>query len=159
MVTWKEFALAAPDLAGVGKRLLYQYQVGYAFLATIRKDGGPRLHPVCPAIAQEHLYIFVEPESPKYSDLIRDGRFALHTFAPEQGDEEFYCTGRAEPVSDPAIRAGVIATYHRRPRDSEVLFELTLEHALHTFWENWPKPEMRPIRTKWHAPKMAQENT
>ena len=152
MVTWKEFALSAPDLAEIGKRLLYQYKVGYAFLATIRKDGGPRIHPVCPTIGQDRLYIFIEPESPKYPDLLRDGRFALHTFAPEEGDEEFYCTGRAEPVSDPTIRAGVIATYHRRPRDVEVLFELKLEHVLHTYWENWPNPGMRAIRTKWHAP-------
>jgi hypothetical protein len=28
-----------------------------------------------------------------------------------------------------------------------------LEHVLHTFWENWPKPGMRAIRTKWHAPR------
>lgn len=154
MVTWKEFALASPDLAEIGRCLLYQYKVGYAFLATIRNDGGPRLHPVCPAISNDHLYIFIEPESPKHADLLRDGRFALHTFAPEEGDEEFYCTGFAEPVPDPIVRVEVIATYHRRPRDPEVLFELMLEHVLHTFWENWPKPEMRPIRTKWHAPKI-----
>jgi len=152
MVTWKEFAEARPDLAEIGKRLLYQYTVGYAFLATIRKDGGPRLHPVCPAISHDRLYVFIEGESPKHADLLRDGRFALHTFPPEQGDEEFYCIGYAKPITDPETRAGVIAGYHRRPQDSEALFELTIEHVLHTFWENWPKPGMRPIRTIWHAP-------
>ena len=50
MATWKEFAADRPDLAAIGERLLYQYKVGFAFLATIRKDGGPRVHPVCPAI-------------------------------------------------------------------------------------------------------------
>jgi len=151
MVTWEEFAVAAPDFAAVGKRLLYQYEVGYAFLATIRKDGGPRIHPVCPALAHGHLYVFIEGTSPKKDDLLRDGRYALHTFAPEEGDEEFYCTGHAELVLDPGVRAGVVAGYHRQPGDTEVLFELRIEHVLHTFWENWPKPGMRPIRTKWHA--------
>lgn len=152
MVTWCEFAAATPDLAAVGKRLLHQYKVGYAFLATVRRDGGPRVHPVCPAIADGHLLVFIEAESPKLGDLLRDGRYALHTFPPEEGDEEFYCTGRAERVPDPELRASVVASYHRRPRETEVLFELKMEHVLHTFWENWPKPGMRPIRRKWHAP-------
>ena len=29
MVTWKEFATVRPDLAEIGRRLLYQYSVGY----------------------------------------------------------------------------------------------------------------------------------
>ena len=33
MVTWKEFAAAEPDLADVGRSLLYQFKVGLAFLA------------------------------------------------------------------------------------------------------------------------------
>jgi len=156
MVTWKEFSEAAPDLAGIGKRLLYQYQVGYAYLATIRKDGGPRLHPVCPAIALDGLYVFIEGESPKCADLVRDGRFALHTFAPPEGDEEFYCTGVAESVADPEVRAGIVANYHRPPAETEALFELKIEHVMHTFWENWPKPGMRPIREKWHAPEVVE---
>jgi hypothetical protein len=150
MVAWKEFAAARPDLAAIGKRLLYQYKVGYAFLATVRKDGAPRVHPVCPALADDHLYVFIA-ESPKRTDLLRDGRYALHTFPPEEGDEEFYCSGRAEPVSDAQIRAGVVAAYHRRPHDTEILFELKIERALHTTWENWATPKSRPHRTWWHA--------
>ncbi len=150
MATWKEFATARPDLAGIGRRLLYQYQVGYAFLATVRKDGAPRLHPVCPALAGDHLYVFLAA-SPKRSDLLRDGRYALHTFPPEQGDEDFYCTGHAEPVKDAGVRAAVIAGYHRRPHDDELLFELKIERVLHTTWENWATPQSRPRRTWWHA--------
>jgi len=153
MVTWAEFAAAAPELAAVGERLLYQYKVGYAFLATVRKDGGPRLHPVCPAIANGHLYVFIEGESPKLADLLRDGRYALHAFPPGEGDEEFYRTGRAARVADPELRGAVVANYHRQPREAEVLFELKIEHVLQTVWENWPKPGMRPIRDKWHAPR------
>ncbi len=150
MTTWKEFAAARPDLAAIGKRLLYQYHVGYAFLATVRQDGAPRVHPVCPALAQDRLYVFIA-ESPKRADLLHDGRYALHTFPPEEGDEEFYCSGCAKLVSDAQVRAEVVAAYHRRPHDTEMLFELEVEHVLHTTWENWDTPKSRPLRTCWHA--------
>jgi hypothetical protein len=75
--------------------------VGLGFLATVREDGGPRLHPVCPVIAVEGLYMFVVP-SPKRADLRRDGRYALHSYPPEEVDDEFFVTGRAAEVRDPA---------------------------------------------------------
>jgi len=53
------------------------------------------MHPVCPALAHGHLYVFIEGASPKKADLLRDGRYALHTFPPEQGDEEFYFDGNS----------------------------------------------------------------
>src|SRR5437870_5318368 len=57
MVTWKEFAAAEPDLANVGRSLLYQFKVGLAFLATVREDGAPRLHPVCPVLSNDRLFV------------------------------------------------------------------------------------------------------
>lgn len=80
MVTWKEFAAAAPDLAGLGQAQLNQFSVGLAFLATIRLDGAPRLHPVCPVISDDRLFVLVTAASPKRRDLLRDGRYALQTF-------------------------------------------------------------------------------
>ena len=53
MVTWKEFAEADPKLAEIGAGLIFQFGVGLAFLATIRKDGGPCLHPFCPVLSQD----------------------------------------------------------------------------------------------------------
>ena len=53
MVTWKEFAAAEPDLAATGRSLLFQFKVGLAFLATVRSDGAPRLHPVCPVLSDD----------------------------------------------------------------------------------------------------------
>ncbi len=77
MVTWKQFAAAEGDLADVGRLLLFQFTVGLAFLATVRKDGAPRLHPVCPVLSGDHLFVLITPTSPKRSDLLRDGRYAL----------------------------------------------------------------------------------
>src|SRR5438094_10668788 len=106
MVTWKEFAAAEPDLADIGRSLLYQFKVGLAFLATVRRDGAPRLHPVCPVLANDRLFVLVTPTSPKRHDLLRDGRYALQTFPQTKpGSDEFYIAGKAVGVDDPAIRA------------------------------------------------------
>ena len=59
MATWNEFETDAPDIAAAGKQLLYQFGVGLAFLATLRKDGAPRLHPICPTIVDGHLYALI----------------------------------------------------------------------------------------------------
>lgn len=46
MVTWHEFVVAEPELAEAGRSLLFQFGVGLAFLATVRKDGAPPSSPV-----------------------------------------------------------------------------------------------------------------
>ncbi len=119
MLTWQEFAEVRPDLAAIGRRLLYQYGVGLAFLATVRKDGGPRLHPICPILHQEQLYCFVLGASPKRYDLLRDERYALHAFLPAHDDEEFYCSGKAIPVADPVVREVVAARAKHHVRAAE----------------------------------------
>jgi hypothetical protein len=55
MLRWAEFQRVRPDLAEAGRRLLYQFGVGLAFLATVRADGGPRLHPMCPLVTDDAL--------------------------------------------------------------------------------------------------------
>lgn len=99
MAPWREFTRIRPDLAEAGKSLLYQYGVGLAFLGTSRPDGGPRVHPMCPLVTEGSLLAFIVP-SPKRDDLIRDGRYALHSFPAEDNEDAFYVTGRAEVVTD-----------------------------------------------------------
>src|SRR5919197_2898961 len=65
MVTWKEFAASEPDPADIGRALLFQFKVGLAFLATVRRDGAPRLHPVCPVLSDDRLFVLIAPTSPK----------------------------------------------------------------------------------------------
>lgn len=152
MVTWQEFADSDSELAANGQAQLFQFGVGLAFLATIRKDGAPRLHPVCPVLSDGHLYVLVQPNSPKEQDLVRDGRYALQAFPPpKEKSEEFYVTGRAERVEDSATRARVFRDARHRWREDEVLFELRLERVMYTTWENWGTPNLRPIHRKWHA--------
>jgi hypothetical protein len=58
MVPWKDFASENPALAAEGERLLYRFGLGLGFLATVRKDSGPRVHPVCPILAGGHSATF-----------------------------------------------------------------------------------------------------
>src|SRR5918998_1927762 len=102
MASWSEFSAADPFLAAGIRALLQQYGPGMGYLATVRPDGGPRLHPVSPVITDHGLYCFIV-DSPKRRDLERDGRYALHSYPPEQSDDEAYLTGHARPVTDPAV--------------------------------------------------------
>ena len=154
MVAWKEFAAAAPDLAETGRALLQQFGPGLAFLATVRSDGAPRLHPVCPVLSDGRFSVLITAESPKRGDLLRDGRYALQTFPqPKPGSDEFYIAGAAVLVEDEATRATIFAGARHMPDPSEIAFELWIERVMHTRWEHPLTPEMRPVHKMWRAPQ------
>ena len=153
MVTWRQFAATEPDLAQAGRTLLNQFGVGLAFLATVRKDGAPRLHPVCPVLSDDRLFVLITATSPKRGDLLRDGRYALQTFPqPKPGSDEFYVTGGATLVDDPATRAAVFRDAKHMADESETLFELHVDRVMHTRWEHVLTPQMRPVHRTWRAP-------
>jgi hypothetical protein len=101
---WSHFGQQRPDLHKAAEALLYRYGLGLGFLATVRPDGGPRVHPICPVRAHD-LYAFIVP-GPKLADLRRDGRFALcsETCAPPHQDDNVYLRGTAFELNDPALR-------------------------------------------------------
>lgn len=134
MASWAAFEAAAPAMAEAGRRLLYQFGPGLGFLATIRADGGPRLHPICPVVAVGELVAFIVRASPKYADLLRDGRYALHAFPPETTDDEFLVMGSARPLPPGATATAALAEYERmlghRPGENEGGFILEIERAM-----------------------------
>jgi len=153
MITWREFEAAEPELASAGRGQLNQFGVGLAFLATVRGDGAPRMHPVCPVISDGGLFVLITPASPKRDDLSRDGRFALQAFPqPKPGSDELYVTGRARLVSDAETRARVLRDAKHMASASEVLFELLIDRVMHTRWENVLTPAMRSRHEVWRAP-------
>jgi hypothetical protein len=108
MITWTEFTRQQPALAAAAREQLYQHGIGLGFLATVRRDGGPRVHPVCPVISPAGLYVLVVA-GPKRADLRRDGRYSLHseTCPPPRQEDGFAVTGMAREVPDPGTRAVV----------------------------------------------------
>src|SRR5882724_4676128 len=154
MVTWKEFATDDRDLAETGRSLLIHGPgIGLAFLATVREDGAPRLHPVCPVLSNDRLFVLITPASPKRNDLLRDGRYALQTFPqPKPGSDEFYLAGKALVVDDAPARAAVLRDAKHMADASEIAFELWIDRVMHTRWENVLTPQMRSLHQTWRAP-------
>jgi hypothetical protein len=106
-----------------------------AYLATIKKDGSPRLHPVTPFIGNGMLFMFTEPSSPKIGDLRRDGRYALHCSVDRrEGDPliEFLVSGMAQAIGNADVRWQAAEKIAASPvvTNGYVLFEFRVDNAL-----------------------------
>ncbi len=124
--------------------------MGYAFLATLRKDGDPRLHPVSIVIYNDHLYVFIPVTSPKCIDLLRDGRYTLQAFPSVSNDEneELFKSGYADQIQDLERRKLLIEKTKVSVEQDEVLFELLVDRVMHTkLVDNGTSCE-RPIHCK-----------
>ena len=151
-VRWGEFALAAPEMAARGRAIMYFAGIGLGYLATVRADGGPRVHPFCPIQWEDGLYGLIVP-GPKQRDLLRDRRVAIHTMGMPDRDDEFSLKARARRLDDAATLAGVEAAFHAAGGRSadHTLFEFEIERALLVTYG--PRGEsMAPRHERWRAP-------
>ncbi|MBI1885392.1 MAG: pyridoxamine 5'-phosphate oxidase family protein [Chloroflexi bacterium] len=148
MATWEEFAREQPELAAFGAVRFETAQVAY--LATVRPDGAPRVHPVTPVIGGGGLFLFMEPSSPKGQDLRRQSLYALHSLVTDQDgtNGEFTVSGEARPVEDAAVRALAAAAAPYDPAKRYVLFELSVEEAASTVYVDG-----QPVRRRWRQGK------
>lgn len=148
MATWAEFEAAAPEMAEAGWRLFSHPGFGFGYLATVRRDGTPRLHPINPLLAAGRLVAFIVP-SPKLGDLRRDGRYALHSTGAENVDDEFCVSGRAEVAQDRWLRDAALAACHFMPGDDHTLVDFSVDSAL---WAHYSTPpSWPPAYTRWAA--------
>lgn len=113
--------------------MLQDFTLGY--LATVRPDGSPRIHPVTVTIADTGLYIYAVAGTPKGRDLRRDPRYAMHAF-PAFGDDgfrddEFAFGGRAVEIGDPTIYEAVAQAHNDTIHEGDSMFRLDLSWALH----------------------------
>lgn len=108
MATWTEFANAEPHLAAFA---LERMEGRIVYQATLRLDGGPRVHPVSLWLAAGLLCVSFRDTSPKIREVARDARYALHTAQPWEdhagGYGEFMARGWLEHLSatHPAVMA------------------------------------------------------
>lgn len=155
-LSWSDFERQRPDLAEAGRSLLYQVGVGLAFLSTVRGDGGPRLHPMCPILVDGALVAHLIP-SAKRADLHRDGRYAMHSFPCDDNEDAFYLTGRAAQVGDESLARAASARFlAERGMDSEPpgfgdgeFFEFRLSRCLLTRTDS--HGDWNPRHTVWAA--------
>jgi hypothetical protein len=141
-VPWRELEREHPALARFGRERIDRH---VTYLATLRRDGGPRLHPINPRIVRGELIVFMEPDSPKVADLRRDPRCALHSLVTEvSGEEEgeFAVRGRAHESRDRRLRAAA------KPRlERLVLFTFSIEWVLSTIYDE----DGNAVRQRWNA--------
>ena len=102
MASWSEFEAAAPELA---QRVRERFDAHkHKTLATIRRDGGPRISGIETQFSDGELWIGSMAKAVKARDLQRDPRFALHSGTEEpEGDwpGEAKLAGVAHEITDP----------------------------------------------------------
>lgn len=101
---WTDLEAAQPRLAEVGRRLLLA--PGVLLVATIRRDGTPRLSPVEPVLMGGDLWLSMLLHSTKARDLLRDPRVLVHgvVTSPDGADGEFKVRGAARHETDGSVQ-------------------------------------------------------
>jgi hypothetical protein len=99
-VNWGEAAAAAPELAAKVRARFEAH--GLALLATLRKDGSPRIAGIETLFGEGEVWLGMMPKSLKAKDLLRDPRLALHSATTDKmvskGDAKL--SGLARHVED-----------------------------------------------------------
>ena len=107
MARWADVEAAAPELAAAARRHLDAFT--HKTLATLRRDGSPRISGTECVIREGELWFGSMWRSVKALDLQRDPRFALHSGSADPpgwtGDAKL--AGRVEEVTDPERVAAI----------------------------------------------------
>lgn len=152
MATWTEFADSAPEIAQAASALLTVPGSGFGYLATVSREGAPRIHPIMPVWAAGSMFAFIEP-SPKLRDLRRDGRYALHSVGSEDVDDELMIAGRAVVLDDDPRRPAAVEACAFVPGDQTSLVELLLDRVMWAHYE--PRGVFPPQYRLWRASDVA----
>lgn len=101
---WADLESQQPRLAELGEKKLAG--PGVVLVATIRRDGSPRVSPVEPLFWQKNLWLSMGWGSQKAKDLFRDPRVLVHSIVTDRSgtEGEYKLRGRAIRVDDGAIQ-------------------------------------------------------
>jgi hypothetical protein len=149
MASWGEFARQEPEMAAMGRQLLYQRGDGEGFLSTLTGDGLPRTHPINVGVVGDRLVAFVQDFSAKAKDLAADGRYALHAHQEAATPHEFLVRGRARLIDDEPLRREIAKDWFFTVRETYPLYELLIEHVVLGERESadaWP-----PVYRSWRS--------
>jgi hypothetical protein len=142
MPSWSEFEAEAPELAARVRERLDAH--GHKTIATIRRDGSPRISGTETEFTGGELWIGSMRDALKARDLQRDPRFALHSASedPDVWTGDAKVAGVAEEVSE------ADATSHRFRLDLREVSTVGLDEARkHLIIEVWrPGQGVRTIK-------------
>jgi len=105
MASWSEVEAQAPELAARAREIFDAHK--HKTLATLRRDGSPRISGTEIQLADGELWFGSMSEAVKALDLRRDPRFAIHSGSGDPPDwrADAKVAGRVEEITDPQQRA------------------------------------------------------
>lgn len=155
MATWQDFEKEAPDLAAAVLARIAAHR--HHVLATLRKDGSPRVSGTEVHRTGADLTLGSMYGARKARDLQRDPRFALHTNPGDHtmvgGDAKL--AGRAVEITDEPSLSAYEAELPEPPPGPSHAFRLDLEEVVltsveggdHLLIQTWrPGQEVRSVR-------------
>lgn len=131
MARWADVAAAVPELAAEAMGFLDAHT--HKTLATLRRDGSPRISGVETRVHDGDVYLGMMHRSLKALDLLRDPRFALHSGSedPPGWPGDATLSGQAEEITDPAHIDAVLGPVGpARPPGPLHLFRLDVREVL-----------------------------
>lgn len=142
--SWADFRAAEPGFAETVQKRFQQYK--HHVLATLRRDGSPRLTGLEVDFRFGEMWLGMMPDSRKAQDLQRDPRFAIHT-NPGSDDSmdggDVRIGGRAVEVTDPEVIRRFAAEV--KPPEPFHLFRVEPAEVVQTYVDG----EELVVRT-WH---------
>jgi Pyridoxamine 5'-phosphate oxidase len=105
MATWREIEAEAPELVARAREIFDARK--HKTLATLRRDGSPRISGTELDFADGELWFGSMWKAVKALDLRRDLRFAIHSGSedPPAWTADAKLAGRAEEIGDPDLKA------------------------------------------------------
>ena len=133
MATWDEVAAQTPQLAATVKQILDAHT--HKTLATLRKDGSPRISGTEVMFLSGNLWLGSMWQSKKALDLVRDPRFALHSASvdPDEnwpGDAKI--SGVVEEITDPEDKSAIEQEMGEVPAGPFHLFRADIKEVVLT---------------------------
>ncbi|MDQ3916728.1 MAG: pyridoxamine 5'-phosphate oxidase family protein [Actinomycetota bacterium] len=146
---WSEFSDETSELARDIAAVVERYR--FALVATIRKDGTPRISAVETHLVGDDLVLVMIPNTRKAADVRRDNRLTLQSPITSAGDPgpEYKLRGLALPMESEEAResaASAVEAYSGwRPRPAWLFLSVVLSDASHTKWS----PDGTALMRRW----------
>ena len=131
MASWPDLEQAAPHITRAGRALLNQARV--ALPGTLRPDGSPRISPVEPYFARDHLISGLMT----WSGKARDPRCVLHSTisGPDAGEPGLKLYGLTAAAGDPLRDACRQAWWLGQPHTAADVVLLEVTQAVLLEWD------------------------
>jgi hypothetical protein len=145
MAGWGEIEAEAPELTALALSFFDAHV--HKTIATLRRDGSPRISGIELRFAEGELWIGMMWQSLKARDLLRDPRFAVHSGSADppgwEGDAKL--AGRAEEVTDAERKAAIVP-----PAEHESRFHLFRAEITELAVVRLGEPRDHLVIESWH---------